>query len=105
MNRRLIIRPWATRDLDELTDYLGTHSPDAAVRLVESAFEAFDDILVHPEAYPRATIRAARKRGYRKRAVTGFPNHLIYYVVTTEAVDVRRILHSNRDLRAALRDE
>ncbi len=43
--------------------------------------------------------------GLRRWRVPGFENHLIFYRVTEEAIEVIRVLHGARDIEGILSEE
>jgi toxin ParE1/3/4 len=103
--RRVAIRPAADRDLDDHYDYLAGDSLDAAMRLLEAARAAFDELLQMPGIGRPRLLQNPRLAGLRQWAIRGFPSYLIFYRGTDEGIEVVRVLHGARDIERILEDE
>ena len=72
-------------------------SPDQVVTIAERMVAAGGNVLI---------TRLAADTGERLvSTVPGFENHLIFYRVTEEAIEVFRVLHGARDIEAILSEE
>lgn len=102
MNRRVSRHPGALRDVEESAIYIGQDAPEVAFRFLD-AVEATLRLLAnnaeigHARAFPHPGLA-----GLRSFAVRGFEKHLIFYRPTADGIEVLRVLHSPRDLGAAL---
>ena len=105
MTRQLRITPRAQRDLEEMAYHIALDSVDAALRFEKAAIETAVNLLEFPEACRVIDLQAGQELGLRKRSVSGFPNHLIFYTINEKAVIIQRFIHGARELPAALRDE
>jgi plasmid stabilization system protein ParE len=83
----------AINDLSEIIDYLNTMSPTAAFRYYDLLTGKIDSLSVMPERCPVARDIQLRLRGYRFLAVE---NYLVFFVITANIVQVRRILYGRR---------
>ncbi len=82
----------AKEDLIDLWEYIAVHDELAADRYLDCVFERSGELLVHPElGRPRPEVYT----GIRSLLCR---NHLIFYRVGTEAIEVLRILHGSMDL-------
>ena len=81
-NYEVILYPTSKQDLLDIIDYLNTLSPDAALR--------YYDLLTEEIASPK---------GYRYLIVK---DYLVFYVVSGQTVQIRRILYGRRDYQALL---
>ncbi len=99
----IVRRPEFDEDLVEQAGFIGRDNPDAADRL----FDAVKGTLATPARMPRPGRRvpfdSEHLRGLRMRAVTGFPNQIVFYVPSKHGIDCVRLLHAARDLPSALR--
>lgn len=79
--------PRALADLIDIATYIGQHSPRAATRFIDAA-ESMVRVLGRSPMIGklRDHLRDPRLAGVRSIAIRGFPNHLMFYHVTLEAV-------------------
>lgn len=105
MTKQLRLSPLAEQDLEELARHIALDSIEAAKRFQQAAIETGFDLLEFPEAYAVIDLEVGQELGLRKRSVKGFPNHLIFYIVSDDAVVIQRFIHGARDLPAAIREE
>lgn len=93
------IYPTAKQDLLEIIDYLNTLSRDAALRYYDLLTEEIASLSTMPERYPRPKDLALAAKGYRYLVVK---NYLVFYVVSGDTVQIRRILYGRRDYLSLL---
>ena len=93
------IYPAAKQDLLEIIDYLNTLSREAALRYYDLLTEEIASLATMPERYPRPKDLALAAKGYRYLAVK---NYLVFYVVSGDPVQIRRILYGHRDYLSLL---
>ena len=89
----ILIFPSAKQDLQDIVDYINEASPQAALSIYDNLVQSIMDLSHLPLRYPYAKDRALRARGYRVMVVDSY---LVFYVVKSYAVEIRRILHSRR---------
>ena len=93
------IYPAAKQDLLEIIDYLNTLSRETALRYYDLLTEEIASLATMPERYPRPKDLALAAKGYRYLAVK---NYLVFYVVSGDTVQIRRILYGHRDYLSLL---
>ena len=93
------IYPAAQQDLLDIIDYLNTLSPEAALGYYDQMTEAIASLSQFPERCPRPKDLALAAKGYRYLVVK---QYLVFYVVTGDTVQIRRILYGRRDYRLLL---
>ena len=93
------IYPTAKRDLLEIIDYLNTLSPEVALRYYDLLTEEIASLATMPERCPRPKDLALAAKGYRYLVVK---NYLVFYVVSGDTVQIRRILYGRRDYLSLL---
>lgn len=93
------IYPTAKQNLLEIIDYLNTLSREAALRYYDLLTEEIASLSTMPERYPRPKDLALAAKGYRYLAVK---NYLVFYVVSGDTVQIRRILYRRRDYLSLL---
>jgi toxin ParE1/3/4 len=99
------IVPAADVEVDELALFIAEDDLEAALRFydaVESTYRRIADNPTQYQVYPLADPRLA---GVRRAIVEGFPNHLIFYRVDGDMVEIIRVLHGARDLPPTLSGE
>jgi toxin ParE1/3/4 len=100
---RLTIRPLAIRDIDAHASYLAQHASEAvASRFLEMLASLMLRILETPELGPRWESDAPALQGVRFRNPRKFRNHLVFYRLTDDCIEIVRVLHGSRDLEKHL---
>lgn len=101
MTRELHVLPSARADIKISFDYLEEQSDlETAWRFFVGVQESLERIEQMPYIGSPRRFRSSRIRDLRQWPVSGFDDFLIFYRVTSERVDVHRILHARRDLDA-----
>ena len=77
----------AATDLERIADYLFSHAPDRAPRLIRSIYEAPEGLLSFPHRG-----RPGKKAGTRELVLSPLP-WIVVYTVRDDFVHVVRILH------------
>jgi toxin ParE1/3/4 len=82
----------ASRDLEEVKDYISQDNPDAAVRLILLIREKCALLAQQPGI--------GRDRSDILSGLRGFPvgNYVIFYQPTNDGIAVVRVLHGARDI-------
>jgi toxin ParE1/3/4 len=99
----LRVLPAADEDVDEIGDYIARDSTDQALRFYDSVAATYKLILQEPTAWPIYGLTHPRLSDLRKRSVLKFRNHLVFYRIDADMVEVVRVLHGARDLPSILR--
>jgi toxin ParE1/3/4 len=94
---RYILSPRAQADLDEIWDYTaetwGIDQAERYIRLLQHGIEAV-------AADPRRGSSCDDIRAGCRKYLVG--SHILFYRITSEAIDVVRILHSRTELKRHL---
>jgi toxin ParE1/3/4 len=104
MNRTLIVLPRARIDVAEIFDYFKAIDPRLAMRFYDAYDAALPLIERMPGAGGRLFFEGHEDLDFRYCRPKGFGRYLIFYRLTETAIEVARVLHSSRDLPAALRE-
>jgi toxin ParE1/3/4 len=105
VSRKLIIKPAATKDMQELVDYIAERNYDAAVRLGRAMQETLNRLLQFPGLGRVRDYRNPRLKGMRMRPTDGFSNYLIFYLPSDDIIEVVRVLHAARDIESLFHDD
>ncbi|MHB1407341.1 MAG: type II toxin-antitoxin system RelE/ParE family toxin [Desulfitobacteriaceae bacterium] len=89
----LRIFPAPERDLQEITDYLNELSPQAAFKLYDEIVDSIGSLQQMPERCPLVKNTTLRMKEYRMLVVE---NYVVFYVVSGDTVQIRRILFGRR---------
>lgn len=86
--------PPASADLEDIGDYIANDSQEAAERFIEKITNTCRMLAAHP--------LSGRARDELLANMRSFPvgNHVIFYDVQPDGVQILRVLHGSRDLRA-----
>ena len=99
MAYKVKIYPDARQDLSDIVDYLNTLSQEAALKYYDLLTEEILSLREMPERCPRPRDLALAAKGYRYLIVG---NYLVFYVVSGDTVQIRRILYGRRDYKLLL---
>ena len=100
MNRRIVTQDEAAQDRDDIADYIAEDSPGASVRFLKAVRKALKQIAAMPGIGSLRDFNNPALFGLRVVLVPGFRNYGIYYLTTSDAVIILRVLHGARDLDA-----
>lgn len=92
-------------DLFDQAAYIAVDSIDAAERLVDAVSATLKSLERMPRLGRVWKSPASWAAEVRHRAVSGFPNHLIFYRVTDDGIEALRLLHAARDLGSVLSED
>ena len=90
----------AAQDAEDIADYFAKDSLEAAVRYLEITESTLRDLADSPGIGSPFESDHAELANLRDRRVKGFPNHVIFYVEHTTAIEVVRILHGANEVLA-----
>jgi toxin ParE1/3/4 len=105
MTYGLTLRPAADADIAAAATAIAADSIEQALRFYDSIDATFGQLREHPERWALWPIEHPRLTGLPRCFVIGFRNHLIFYRVDTDTVDVIRVLHAARDPLTFFADE
>lgn len=106
MKARYLIRPKADADLEDQAYYLATHAtPEIGHRFLASAHETFALLATQPRMGSQARLPQHDLKSLRIFPVSGFEKMLVLYRPLEEGVEILRVLHASRNIRALLRRE
>ena len=101
-----VIRPKADRDLDEQAYYLANQAnPEVGHRFLLAAHETFGLLAANPEMGWHPRLEHPELTSLRVFRITGFEKMLVFYHPHPRGVEILRVVHASRNLRALLRRE
>jgi len=88
---RILKRPEAENDLDEIWLYIAQDNPQSADRFLDHINEKIEQLAVFP--------KMGASRDDIKEGLRVFPvgNYLIFYFPLTDGVDIVRVLHGSME--------
>jgi toxin ParE1/3/4 len=97
------VLPSADRDLDDQADYLAREaSLETALRFYAAARSTFEMMAQMPAIGERRASGNPRLAGLHVWRVEGFENHLVFYQVAEDGIEIIRVLHGARDIDSVL---
>ena len=101
--RPVVPRELAARDVDEAITHLAEDSVQAALGFIVALEQTYSHIGRHPAAGSPRYAHELDLPGLRFWPVRGYP-YLVFYIERGEHADVWRVLHSERDIPAWMRE-
>jgi len=86
--------PW------EIWEFIARDNPEAALRVVEAAYQTFKNLADSPRVGRSRKFRNPQLKGIRSWRVSGFDNYLIFYRPTPEGPQILHVYHGARDMEA-----
>ena len=99
------MRPQAVRDIDSQAEYLAIHAGESVAHHFHGMVEeTIANVLTAPESGAPWESDSPRLRELRYRIVRRFKNHVVFYRVTNDAVEIVRLLRGAQDLEQCLEE-
>lgn len=103
---RYLIRPRADRDLDQQAYYYAkVASPELGHRFLLATHDTFALLATQPNMGWHPRLRHPGLESMRVFRVTGFEKMLVLYLPLLDGVEILRVVHRSRNLKALLRRE
>ena len=104
MSARYTVKPKADRDLDDYADYLAREANvDVALTFLSASHESFALLAENPNIGWSSRLKNPALKTLRVFRVSTFEKMLILYRPLSESVDILRVVHGSRNLRALFR--
>ncbi len=103
MKRDLIVSEAADDDINGYLVYTNERSPEAARRFLAALRRAFEQLLSMPEMGHAWETERRDLEGLRAWRIDDFPLSIFYFPLP-DAIEVIRVLHHSRDIKAVLED-
>ena len=75
---------------------------EQALRFYDQITATYEMILEAPTRWPLYGLTDMRLKDLRKRSVLKFPNHLVFYRIDADMVEIVRVLHGAQDIPTVL---
>lgn len=105
MSFRLIVRPAADRDIDDIAERIAIDNLSIGRRFYEAVWETIDLLGTMPRLGAPPETQNPGLQGLRAFGVKGFRNYLLFYLPIERGIDVVRIMHGAGDIDAILEGE
>jgi toxin ParE1/3/4 len=105
LKANIVITPEADRDLDEEFAYLARQNIRVAGRFLDVAHQSFSNLAQMPGMGSLAEFKHPRLSDVRMWPIPGFEKHLIFYRPTEAGIEVIRVLHAGRHIKAIFESE
>lgn len=98
MTYQIFKRPQAERDIEEAFVYVAEDNIDVGVYFLVAIEESIEYLADFPFIGNQRDYKNPRFQNIRMWRVKGYPNYLIFYLVTDDRIEIIRMVHSSRDL-------
>ncbi len=102
---RVIERPKARQELEDIAVFIGMRSPSAALRLLAAARKTYDALAAMPEMGAVWETENLRFQGLRHFPISRYPNYVIFYRALADGVEVLHVLRGARNIQSILHAE
>jgi plasmid stabilization system protein ParE len=89
----VLLSPSAQSDFLCVMEHIDSLTPDAAELYFSQFIEKMEELRKSPASCPYVRDSQLRLRGYRTLSIKGY---LVFFIISGNAVEVRRILHADR---------
>jgi toxin ParE1/3/4 len=104
VSARYTVKPKADRDLDDYADYLARETNvDVALGFLSASHETFALLAENPNMGWASRLKNPALKTLRVFHVSSFEKMLILYRPLPTGVDILRVVHGSRNLRALFR--
>jgi toxin ParE1/3/4 len=104
VSARYTVKPKADRDLDDYAYYFAREANvDLALDFLSASHDTFALLAENPNMGWASRLKNPALRALRVFRVTTFDKMLILYRPLSEGVDILRVVHGSRNLRALFR--
>lgn len=94
----IIRHPKAAEDVEGHAMYIAEGSIDAALLFLERAEQTIKGLGLFPESGAPFPSRVPELAGVRTKLVKDFPNHVVFYIVRDETIEVVRVLRGGQNM-------
>ena len=97
MNFHLVPSEVADNDTFDVARYLSDQSEGLGFRFYDCVDTTYQQIAKNPEQKTVGPFRQLESQNIRICPVKNFPNHLIFYRIESDRIEILRVLHGSRD--------
>jgi len=97
MNYRLVPSAEADSDVFDIACYLSEQREGLGFRFYDAVDAAYQQITENPKRKGVGPFQCPEAKNIRIWPIQGFPNHLIFYRIGTDSIEILRVLHGARD--------
>ncbi len=102
---RLVERPKARQELEDIAVRIGMDRPSAARRFLAAARKTYANLAALPELGALWRAENPRFQGLRHFPIPRYPNYVVFYRPLSDGVEILHILHGARDIQSILEAE
>ena len=85
-------------DIAGHSDHIAESNLDAALRFLDAIEATVDLLCQYPEAGGSIPTTRPEAKGLRAKLVNGFGNYVVLYFVTTETIDIARVIRGGQEI-------
>lgn len=98
MSRGIVKTPAAYHDLVEQAHFIALDSLESAERFLDAVESTFELLAKMSELGTICHFRSKEVAGLRIWPIRGFGNHIVFYRVFENEIEVVRVIHGSRDV-------
>jgi toxin ParE1/3/4 len=102
---RIVERPRARQELEDIAAYIGAARPSAAERFLDAAEQAFTLLSQNPGMGRAWASSSPRLQGVRSWTLPRFKRYRIFYRPIEDGIEVLHVFHAARDIETLLEAE
>lgn len=102
---QIVKRPRVLLDIEEHAGFIFGDNMEAGLRFPEACDATFERLLERPFIGSARRFKHSELSGLRLWPVQGFLNHLVFYFVREDGIEIIRVLHGAQDLESLLANE
>lgn len=91
-------RPLAIEDIAGHSNHIAKSNLDVALRFLDSIEITVELLCQFPEAGGTVPTTRPEAEGLRAKLVNGFGNYVVLYFVTSETIDIARVVRGGQEL-------
>jgi toxin ParE1/3/4 len=96
--------PQVLVDLVDCAEHLAEDNEAIAIAFIDSFDNSVERLRQFPNIGTTCRFRSLELQGLRRWFVQGYEKYLIFYCINNDTLEVLRLLHSSRDIEAALQE-
>ena len=102
MKRKIIVAPTARVDIKDHFHYINERNQKAAKKFLKASRETFQRLSAMPGIGVSRNYSNSELEGLRFVTITGFQNYLVFYLTSSESIQIIRVLHGAQNIELIL---
>ena len=104
MNRAILKRPQAERDIEEAFVFIAEADFDSGLDFLFAVEQSLELLAANPHIGRQRNFAAPELQNLWMWRVKSYEQHLLFYLIRDDAIELARLIHSARDYRKVLEE-